>query len=133
MLRCDRAGALQCALLTASSARLSSPNMQDDPRKAVLTRLALEAVGASSPAGRWAASAAEMTASLHSAPAMQEFLEQPAVATLQVSVITARRAATNRRAEHGRAVEQRRGDVGRRSSPRVRPTCSPPTTSRAPS
>lgn len=61
--------------------------MSADARRDHLTRCALEALGASAPSGRWALPTAEMTALLHNSPAMQEFLEQPAVRTLQVSAV----------------------------------------------
>ena len=59
--------------------------MATDPRRDYLTRCAVESLGAST--GRWVAPAAELTAKLHADPALQEFLEQPSVRTLQVSVV----------------------------------------------
>ena len=74
-------------MLPPHSPRDKLPVSMADPRRDYLTRCALETLGASSPTGRWALPIAEMTTSLHNAPAMQEFLEQPSVRTLQVSVV----------------------------------------------
>ena len=59
-----------------------------DPRKDYIARLAIDALGASSSAATlWSATAAEMTTNLHGSPAVADFLEQPNVRTLQVSVV----------------------------------------------
>ena len=58
-----------------------------DPRRDHLTRCAVESLGASAANGRWSLPAAELTTKLHGDPAMQDFLEQPSVKTLQVSVV----------------------------------------------
>ena len=64
-----------------------------DPRKDYLARLAIDSLGASVSSMGWAVSADEMAASLHGCSALANFLEQPHVRTLQVSVVPSKAGA----------------------------------------
>jgi hypothetical protein len=64
-----------------------------DPRKDYLARLAIDSLGASVSSMGWAVSADEMAASLHGSSALANFLEQPHVRTLQVSVVPSKAGA----------------------------------------
>ena len=61
-----------------------------DPRKDHVARCALESLGANSTSSGtrpWARPASEMTTSLHGSKQLQEFVESPSSALLQVSVV----------------------------------------------
>ena len=68
--------------------------MASDQRRDYLTKSAVEALGASTPSGMWAASPEEMYGMVHGSPAMQEFLERADVRTLQVSTMPNASGAT---------------------------------------
>lgn len=58
--------------------------MASDPRRDYLTKCAVEALGASTPSQLWATAPEAMYAAVHGSDAMQDFLENSEVRTLQV-------------------------------------------------
>ena len=58
--------------------------MASDPRRDYLTKCAVEALGASTPSPMWAQPPEAMYSAVHGSPAMQDFLENSEVRTLQV-------------------------------------------------
>ena len=55
-----------------------------DARKDYLTKCAVEALGATTPSNQWATSPESMYSAVHGASAMQDFLENGDIRTLQV-------------------------------------------------